>query len=83
MLERIRGHWGIENRLHWCLDVAFGEDELRQRKGHSAENASRMRRLALNLLRYEKSCKAGLKGKRLKAALNESYLLKILSGAGV
>jgi predicted transposase YbfD/YdcC len=79
MLKHIRGHWGIENRLHWCLDVAFAEDGLRQRKGHSAENASRMRRLALNLLRNEKSCKAGLKGKRLKAALNESYLLKILS----
>ena len=83
MLERVRGHWGIENRLHWCLDVAFGEDGLRQRKGYSAENASRMRRLALNLLRHEKSCKAGLKGKRLKAALNESYLLNILDGCGV
>jgi predicted transposase YbfD/YdcC len=80
MLGHIRGHWGIENKLHWCLDVAFGEDGLRQRIGHSAENASRMRRWALNLLRREKTCKAGVNGKRLKAALNESYLLKIISG---
>lgn len=83
MLQRIRGHWGIENRLHWCLDVAFGEDGLRQRKGHSAENASRMRRLALNLLRNEKSCKAGLKGKRLKAALDQCYLLKVITGGEI
>ena len=80
MLEHIRGHWGIENRLHWCLDVAFQEDRVRLRKGHSAENASRIRRLALNLLRHEKTCKAGLKGKRLKAALDENYLLTILGG---
>ncbi len=80
MLGYIRGHWGIENRLHWSLDVTFGEDGLRQRVGHSAENASRIRRLALNLLRNEKTCKNGVKGKRLKAALEEQYLLKVISG---
>ena len=80
MLGYIRGHWGIENKLHWCLDVAFREDDQRQRIGHSAENASRIRRLALNLLRGEKSCKAGLKGKRLRAALDEKYLTKVISG---
>jgi predicted transposase YbfD/YdcC len=79
-LGYIRGHWGIENKLHWCLDVAFREDQQRQRIGYSAENASRMRRLALNLLRGEKSCKAGAKAKRFKAALDGNYLLKVLSG---
>jgi predicted transposase YbfD/YdcC len=80
MLGYIRGHWGIENRLHWCLDVAFREDESRQRIGHSAENASRIRRLALNLLRNEKTCKNGINAKRLKAALDPDYLLKVICG---
>lgn len=80
MLNHIRGHWGIENKLHWCLDVGFHEDDLRQRNGYSAENASRMRRLGLNLLRTEKTCKVGVKGKRLKAALDDACLLKVISG---
>jgi predicted transposase YbfD/YdcC len=66
MLQYVRGHWGIENKLHWSLDVSFREDDLRNRVGHSAENFSRIRRLALNLLRQDKSCKAGVNGKRLK-----------------
>ena len=81
MLEYVRGHWGIENKLHWSLDVSFREDDLRNRVGHSAENFSRMRRLALNLLRQDKSCKAGVNGKRLKACLEQDYLLKVLAGA--
>ena len=81
MLGYIRGHWGIENKLHWSLDVTFREDDLRQRVGHSAENLSRIRRLALNLLRQDKSVKVGAKAKRLKACLEESYLLKILCRA--
>lgn len=80
MLGHIRGHWGIENKLHWCLDVAFREDGQRQRIGYSAENPSRMRRLALNLLRGRESCKAGGKAKRLKAALDGNYLLKVVRG---
>ena len=79
MLKYVRGHWGIENQLHWSLDVTFREDTLRNRVGHSAENFSRIRRLALNLLRRDKSCKIGLKGKRLQACLKEDYLLRILS----
>ena len=79
MLKYVRGHWGIENQLHWSLDVTFQEDTLRNRVGHSAENFSRIRRLALNLLRRDKTCKAGLKGKRLQACLKEDYLLRILS----
>lgn len=81
MLGYIRGHWGIENKVHWSLDVTFREDDLRQRVGHSAENLSRIRRLALNLLRQDKSVKVGAKGKRLKACLEEDYLLKILCHA--
>lgn len=79
MLGYVRGHWGIENKLHWSLDVTFREDNLRQRIGHSAENLSRIRRLALNLLRRDKTCKLGIKGKRLKACLKQEYLLKIVS----
>jgi len=79
MLEYVRGHWGIENQLHWSLDVTFREDTLRNRVGHSAENFSRIRRLALNLLRRDRTCKAGLKGKRLQACLKEDYLLRILA----
>lgn len=78
MLGYVRGHWGIENKLHWSLDVSFREDESRIRIGHAAENVSRIRRLALNLLRQDKSTKVGIKAKRLKACLEEDYLLKLL-----
>lgn len=81
MLGYVRGHWGIENKLHWSLDMTFREDDLRQRAGHSAENLSRIRRLALNLLRQDKSVRVGAKAKRLKACLEESYLLRILCRA--
>lgn len=81
MLGHVRGHWGIENKVHWSLDVTFREDALRQRIGHSAENLSRIRRLALNLLRQDKSVKVGAKAKRLKACLEEDYLLRVLCGA--
>lgn len=78
LLGYIRGHWGIENRLHWCLDVAFREDTLRNRVGHSAENFSRIRRLALNLLKQDKTSKVGVKGRRLRASLDPNFLLKVL-----
>lgn len=78
MLGYARGHWGIENKVHWSLDVTFREDTLRNRLGHSAENLSRVRRLALNLLRRDKSCKVGAKGKRLRAAMETDYLLQVL-----
>ena len=82
MLKHVRGHWGIENQVHWSLDVTFREDTLRNRIGYSAENFSRIRRLAMNLLRKDRTCKASLKGKRLKACLKEDYLLRLL-GQGV
>jgi predicted transposase YbfD/YdcC len=74
----IRQHWGIENKLHWVLDVGFGEDLDRKRAGHAAQNFSILNRIALNLLKHDKSSKRGIKGKRLKAAWNIPYLLKLL-----
>ncbi len=76
----VRGHWGIENRLHWVRDIAFREDESRVRHGHASQNLAVLRRLALNLLRQESTAKIGTKAKRLKAGWDEAYLLKLLAG---
>lgn len=78
VLTAVRSHWGIENELHWSLDVTFHEDLCRIRKGAGPQNFAVLRHIALNLLKREKSAKLGLKGKRLKAGWNEAYLLKIL-----
>jgi predicted transposase YbfD/YdcC len=74
----IRQHWGIENQLHWCLDVVFREDASRIRSGHAPRNLSVLRRLALNLLRQEPS-KASLMMKRYRAGLDDQFMLAILS----
>ena len=79
MAAAIRGHWSVENNLHWQLDVSFGEDQRRIRSGHGAENFSRLARLALNLLKKDKTVKAGIRGKRLKAGWDEHYLLRLLT----
>jgi len=79
-LSYIRGHWGVENNLHWQLDVSFNEDQRRLRKGHGAENFSRLCRLGLNLLKNEKSKKVGIKGKRNICAWDNQYLLKVIGG---
>ena len=74
----VRGHWGVENNLHWVLDVIFGEDQSRARTGYAAENLAQTRRLAINLLRQDKTCKRGIKGKLLRAAIDPDYLKSIL-----
>jgi predicted transposase YbfD/YdcC len=78
--EAVRDHWGIENRLHWQLDVTFQEDQCRIRKGHADANFSSLRRTALSLLKHESSIKVGIKNKRLTAGWDEAYLEKVLLG---
>lgn len=73
----VRGHWGIENRLHWVLDVAFQEDANRIRTGDAPQNMGVVRHIALNLLRQETS-PGSLKTKRFRAALNDAYLAQVL-----
>ncbi len=82
-LKCVRGHWAIENQLHWCLDIGFREDDCRVREAKSAENLATLRHIGLNLLKQEESCKLGIKSKRKKAGWNESYLLKVLKKEGV
>ncbi len=74
----IRSHWHIENKLHWHLDVSFGEDSLRLRSGHAAENIAIMNKITLNLLKNEKTVKVGVKTKRRKAGWDNGYLWKVL-----
>lgn len=78
--EAVRGHWGIENNLHWQLDVTFQEDKCPIRKGHADRNFSTLRRTALSLLKNESTEKVGIKNKRLLAGWDESYLEKVLMG---
>ena len=75
----VRGHWAVENSLHWCLDVQLGEDQSRARTGHAAENLATLRRLALNLLKRDQTKRRGLKGKQLNAGWNQDYLLRLLA----
>ena len=77
--QNIRSHWGVENKLHWTLDVGFSEDASRKRNKNAAQNYSILLKIALNLLRNEKTEKQGVAGKRLKAGWNEEYLLKVLN----
>lgn len=75
----VRSHWGIENSLHWSLDVTFREDLARNRKGHSAENMAIIRHMVLNLLKKEKSSKSSLRMKRLRASWDDDYILKLIA----
>ena len=74
----VRGHWGVENGLHWVLDVAFREDESRSRVGHAAANLSVVRRLATTLLEAEPFGKGGVQTRRMRAAWDSNYRERVL-----
>lgn len=74
----VREHWGVENQVHWVLDVQMDEDQSRARAGHAAENLGTLRRLVLNLLRRDTRCQTGIKGKQLNAAWDHAYLQSLL-----
>lgn len=76
----VRGHWGIENQQHWVLDVEFGEDACRTRNDHSAENLALIRRVALNMLRHNGPPRDSIRRRKLRAALNDDYRLRLLLG---
>jgi predicted transposase YbfD/YdcC len=76
----VRGHWSIENRLHWQLDVTFQEDQSRLRRGHADANFSILRRTALSLLKNNHALKVGVKNKRLAAGWDDEYLEQVLFG---
>jgi len=78
MLRIVREHWAIENSLHWVLDMSFREDDARARVDNAAENLSRLRHFALNLIKMEPSRKVGVKTSRMRAGWDHDYLLKIL-----
>jgi predicted transposase YbfD/YdcC len=78
MAGYVRGHWSVENNLHWQLDVSFKEDQRRIRKGHGAENFSRLCRIALNLLKRETTNKVGMDTKRKDAGWDDQYMLKVI-----
>jgi predicted transposase YbfD/YdcC len=80
--KTVRAHWGIENSMHWVLDVAFREDDCRIRIGEAAQNFAVLRRIALNLLKNDKTTKLGVANKRLKAGWNVNYLSKLLGLSG-
>jgi len=77
--EAVRGHWGVENNLHWSLDVTFGEDQSRARERNAAQNLATVRRIIINILKNEDTKKISMRRKRHAAALDEDYL-KILLG---
>ena len=79
LLEAVRGHWGVENSVHWTLDVSFGEDDSRVRKGSGAEMSAALRRMALNMLNQENSLRVGIAAKRKRAGWDHEYLLKVLA----
>lgn len=75
----VRSHWGVENSLHWVLDVSFREDESRIRKDHAPDNFAVLRHIALNMIKKETSVKKSIKAKRLRAGWDNDYLLKVLN----
>lgn len=78
--QAVRSHWGIENSLHWVLDVTFAEDQSRIRKDNAPQNFAVLRHLAVNLLRQEKTVKSSIAQKRYRAALDNDYLVRVVAG---
>jgi predicted transposase YbfD/YdcC len=78
LAKRIRAHWAIENELHWTLDMAFDEDHSRIRCNNGAENFALLRKIALNLIKAEKSAKQSVRVKRKRAGWDDTYLLRVL-----
>jgi len=78
LLAAARSHWGVENNLHWVLDVTFDEDGSRVRRGHAQQNFATMRRIALNMLNQETTRKDSLKGKHQLAGWDETYLERLV-----
>ena len=79
LLKVVRGHWGIENSLHWVLDMAFDEDHSRVRSGHADQNLAMVRHMALNMVKQERTAKVGIKARRERAGWDHDYLLKVLA----
>jgi predicted transposase YbfD/YdcC len=77
--QSTRGHWGVENSLHWSLDVSFNEEQSRVRKGFAGENLVVIRHLTLNLLKREETVKSGIAAKRKRAGWDNRYLEKLLT----
>jgi len=80
ILEAVRAHWHVENKLHWILDVTFKEDDSRIRTGNAPQNMTVLRHMALNLIKREQSTKRSVRGRRLKAGWDDNYLAKVLCG---
>jgi predicted transposase YbfD/YdcC len=80
LARAIRAHWGIENALHWVLDVTFREDDSRVRDRRAARNLAVLRRIAVNLVGRDRSAKASVRARRKKAAWNDDYMLQLLAG---
>jgi predicted transposase YbfD/YdcC len=76
--EAARDHWGVENSLHWCLDISFGEDDSRVRSGHAPANLAIIRRFALSLIKQDPQRKIGVKASRKRAGWGNDYLLHLL-----
>ena len=79
LAHAVRSHWGIENQLHWVLDVQLGEDQCRVRTGHATQNLATLRRIVLNLQRRDAHSKFSIKAKQFQASWDHAYLHSLLT----